>query len=82
MLEAALGARAVIRKQRELWTRDNVLFNLDTVEGMGQVLEVEVKDQDGYDIDSQVSEYRELLEPFLGPDIHGSNEDLVTGVIR
>ena len=82
VLEAALGARAVVRKQRELWTRDNVLFNLDTVEGVGQVLEVEVKDRDGYDINSQVSEYRDLLEPFLGSDIHGSNEDLVAGLIR
>lgn len=82
VLEAALGVRAVVRKHRELWTRDNVLFNLDTVEGVGQVLEVEVKDWEGCDIDSQVSEYRNILEPCLGPKIRGSNEDLVTGVIR
>ena len=60
VLDAALGTRAVVRKQRELWTEDNVLFNLDTVEGVGQILEVEVQDRDGYDIDAQVSEYRDL----------------------
>ncbi len=82
VLDAALGTRAVVRKQRELWTRENVLFNLDTVEGVGQVLEVEVKEQEGCDIDAQVSEYRRLLGPCLGPDIHGSNEDPVAGVPR
>lgn len=51
VLEAALGVRAVVRKHRELWTRDNALFNLDTVEGVGQILEVEVKDWEGYDMD-------------------------------
>ena len=79
VLDAALGTRAVVRKQRELWTRENVLFNLDTVEGVGQILEVEVKEQEGYDIDAQVTEYRRLLGPCLGPNIHGSNEDLVAG---
>ncbi len=82
VLDAALGTKAVVRKQRELWTKDNVLFNLDTVEGVGQILEVEVKDWDGYDIDSQVSEYRDLFGPCLGPDIHGSNEDLVAEASR
>ena len=69
----------MVRKQRELWTREDALFNLDTVEGVGQILEVEVKGQEGYDIDAQVTEYRRLLGPFLGPDIQGSNEDLVAG---
>ena len=82
VLDAALGIRAVVRKQRELWTKDNALFNLDTVEGVGQVLEVEVKDGYGFDIDAQVGEYRRLLGPCLGPDIRGSNEDLVAGESR
>ena len=42
MLDAALGIRAVVRKQRELWRKDNVTFNLDTVETVGQILEVEI----------------------------------------
>ena len=80
MLEAALGARAVVRKQRELWRKDNVIFNLDNVEGVGQILEVEVKDEDGCDIDQQLDEYRSVLGPVMGSYIVGSNEDLVTAL--
>ena len=77
VLEAALGVRAVVRKRRELWRKDNVIFNLDTVDGVGQILEVEVQDADNCDIDAQVDEYRSLFAPCLGHDIVGSNEDLV-----
>ncbi len=77
VLEAALGVRAVVRKQRELWRKDNVVFNLDTVEGVGQVFEVEVMGQEGVDIEKQLAENRRRFGPYLGPDISGSNEDLV-----
>lgn len=77
VLAAALGLSAIVRKQRELWRKDNVVFNLDTVEGVGQILEVEVQAQDGWDIDLQIAEYQRLFEPCLGDHIVGSNEDLV-----
>lgn len=77
VLAAALGVSAVVRKERELWRKDNVVFNLDTVEGVGQIFEVEVQSQDGCDIDRQISEYQMLFEPCLGDHIVGSNEDLV-----
>ena len=77
VLAAALGIRAIVRKQRELWRKDNVVFNLDTVEGVGQILEVEVQAQEGRDIDLQITEYQRLFEPCLGDHILGSNEDLV-----
>ncbi len=77
VLDAALGIRAVVRKQRELWRKENAVFNLDTVEDVGQVFEVEVKAVDGNDAEAQVAEYRRLFSPFLGEDILGSNEDLV-----
>ncbi len=77
LLEAALGISAVVRKQRELWAKDNVVFNLDTVEGVGRIFEVEVQAQDGCDIDLQIAEYQRLFEPCLGNHIVGSNEDLV-----
>ena len=80
MLEAALGVRAVVRKQRELWRKDNVVFNLDRVEGVGQLLEVEVLAQDGCDIDALAKEYRRLFAPCLGSYIIGSNEDLVAAI--
>ena len=77
-LAAALGVRVIVRKQRELWRKDNVIFNLDNVDGVGQILEVEVQAQDGYDIDAQLAGYIRLFEPCLGDRIVGSNEDLVT----
>ena len=76
MLDVALGIRAVVRKERELWRKENVVFNLDTVEGIGPVFEVEVKAEGEYDVDAQVAEYRRLFGPYLGDDILGSNEDL------
>ena len=78
VLEAALGVKAIVRKQRELWRKDNVVFNLDTVEGVGRIFEVEVQAQDGCDPDLQLNEYRRLFEPGLAGYISGSNEDLVT----
>ena len=80
VLEAALGCKAVVRKQRELWLKDNVIFNLDTVEGVGKILEVEVQDDQGCDIDAQVDEYRSLFGPYLNGYITGSNEDLVAAI--
>ena len=80
VLESALGARAIVRKKRELWLKGNVIINLDTVEGVGQILEVEVQDEEGCDIDLQVDEYRNLLGPYLSGYISGSNEDLVAAI--
>ena len=77
VLEAALGSRVIVRKQRELWHKDNIKFNLDTVEDVGQIFEVEAQAKDGRDIDAQVEHYRRRLGPFLGTYIVGSNEDLV-----
>ncbi len=77
VLAAALGVRAVVHKQREFWRKDNVKFHLDTVTGVGRILEVEVQDAAGCDIDTQLDEYRRLFAPCLGSDIVGSNEDLV-----
>ncbi len=77
VLKAALGIQAIVRKRRELWHKDNVIFNLDNVDGVGQILEVEVQDKEGMDIESQIQEYRSIFEPFLGDFICGSNEDLV-----
>lgn len=76
VLDAALGVKAVVRKQREQWIKDNVKFNLDQVETIGQVLEVEIMSQEGQDIEAQLTEYRKLFDPHLDEHIVGSNEDL------
>ena len=78
ILDSTLGVRAVVRKSRELWRKDNTIFNLDTVESVGQIFEVEVQAEGMRDIDAQVDEYRRIFCPHLGQTIDGSNEDLVT----
>jgi adenylate cyclase class 2 len=80
ILDAALGVRVIVHKQRELWRKDNVVFNLDTVEDVGQVFEVEAQARDNWDSDQQVLESRRLFGPYLGQDIVGSNEDLAPHV--
>ncbi len=81
MLDAVLGVRAVVNKQREIWTKDNVVFNLDDVESVGKILEVEIRLDGGFDVEAQLKEYQELFGPYLGDEIDGSNEDLVDGLI-
>ena len=78
VLDVALGVRVIVRKQRELWRKENIEFNLDTVEGVGQILEVEIQEIDGCDIEDQVKECRILFGPYLGSNVDGANEDLVT----
>ena len=77
VLDAALGIRVIVRKRRELWVKENIIFNLDTVEDVGQIFEVEAQQEDGYDIEVQVGECRRLFGPYLGSRIANSNEELV-----
>jgi adenylate cyclase, class 2 len=77
LLEAALGVRAIVRKRREVWTKENARFNLDEVEGVGTIFEVEVEGKEGDDSSKQLAGYRELFAPHLGAEIAGSNEDIV-----
>jgi predicted adenylyl cyclase CyaB len=77
LLEAALGVRAVVRKRREVWRKDNATFNLDRVKGVGTIFEVEVHAVGGQNDVAQLSRYRQLFGPHLGAEIEGSNQDLV-----
>ena len=77
VLDVALGNRVIVLKCRELWHKENIKFNLDTVENIGQIFEVEAQEQDGCDIVAQVEECRRRFGPYIGSYITGSNEDLV-----
>ena len=79
LLEAALGLRTTVHKRREVWRKDNIVFNLDAVRNVGQIFEVEIE-FDGPCANhrpQQAPHYRKLFEPYLGADITESNEDLV-----
>jgi predicted adenylyl cyclase CyaB len=42
LLDRMLGSRACVRKRREVWLCRNARIHLDTVEGLGQFIEIEV----------------------------------------
>lgn len=47
VLTHALGVKAVVDKQREIYFIDNVKLHIDTVEDLGYFLEIEAIDYDG-----------------------------------
>ena len=76
LLAEALGVSAVVRKRREVWRSGRTRFNLDRVEGIGQVFEAEIGLADGEDGQAEAERLLVLLAPHLGEAIEGSNEDL------
>ena len=42
-----LGAQGCVRKRREVWLYRNARIHLDTVEGLGQFIEIEVVVKEG-----------------------------------
>ncbi len=83
-LSDALGVKVVVRKTRELWRKDNAVFHLDKVRGVGDIFEIELKtDSKNMKLDEKKFDgYRAKLRPYLGKIIKGSNEDLVFAAER
>ena len=77
MLAAALGVSVVVRKRREQWHAPRTLFNLDMIEGVGNVFEAEVAADDPAEADALIARYQALFGPYLGPPVGTSNEDLL-----
>ena len=63
LLERMLGPRACVRKRRELWLYKNARIHLDTVEGLGQFIEIEVVVTDGM---AQARALMKVLREALG----------------
>ena len=47
LLDQILGAQGCVRKRREVWLYKNARIHLDTVEGLGRFIEIEVVVTDG-----------------------------------
>ncbi|MBI4202011.1 MAG: CYTH domain-containing protein [Chloroflexi bacterium] len=77
-LVTALGVRTVVAKKREVWQRGDVVFNLDTVHNVGDIIEVEIVGAHQQTGEGHASFYRSVFGPYLGPEITVSNEDLIT----
>ncbi len=62
ILNSAIGIRAVVCKQRFVYIYNDVRIHLDTVEGLGQFLELEAVSREGI----SMSECRSRVEDLLG----------------
>ena len=79
-LSKALGLKVVVEKRRELWRKENTVFNLDRVKNIGNIFEVEVwttprtikADK------KKFADYRKKLLPYLNKIVSGSNENLIS----
>lgn len=80
IVAAALGIENVVRKQREVWRTEHVIFNLDQLHGVGQIFELELDVGGPLPPGPEADYYRQLFRPYLEAEIHGSNEDLVAAL--
>lgn len=66
ILEASVGVKTVVNKNRKIYFIDNVKFHFDKVEGLGEFLEIEAIDKDGTlgieKIKAQCQYYQHLLQ--------------------
>jgi adenylate cyclase class IV len=78
-LKVSLGVVVVVEKQREVWRKDNTVFHLDKVKGVGNLFEVELQKIGKITATDRVlfAKYQNDLLPHLGKVIKGSNIDLV-----
>ena len=72
LLDRMLGPRACVRKRREVWLYRNARIHLDTVEGLGRFIEIEVVVTEGM---PQARALMEELRAVLGI----RKKDLVAG---
>lgn len=81
VLSAALGIWKVVDKQREIAFIDNVKFHLDTVEGLGEFMEIEAIDVDGSlgeaHLQQQCEHYMTLLGVKTADLLTNSYSDMV-----
>lgn len=78
-LKDSLGVKGIVEKIREVWRKENTVFYLDKVKGVGNLFEVELqKNGKITQKDKAVfKSYQDKLLPVLEKVISGSNIDLV-----
>jgi len=64
-----------------MWRKDNTVFHLDEVVGVGKIFEIELqKNGNIAEKDKELFfSYQKQVSPWLGKVIKGSNVDLVLG---
>lgn len=71
------GQAITIKKDREVWSKNHVVFHLDTVEGVGKIFEIELLQLETTPVNVDLEGYKQLFQNYLLDKIEGSNEDLV-----
>jgi predicted adenylyl cyclase CyaB len=77
LLERMLGAQGCVRKRREVWLYRNARIHLDTVDGLGRFIEIEVVVTEGMPQARELMmELREVLGISSGDLLAGSYGEL------
>lgn len=77
-LQKTLGVKAVVSKKRELWKKENTVFHLDKVRGIGKIFEIESTIQGNRKIAEKIfNQYKKKLLSHLQQIIKASNLDLI-----
>jgi adenylate cyclase class 2 len=80
LLTSALGVRTVVRKRRTLFIYRNSRIHIDSVEGLGDYLEIEVLVLHGKRQARQMyDELRKIFSPVINRIVPGSYSDLIEG---
>jgi adenylate cyclase, class 2 len=66
VLAKALGIKAVVDKKRKIYFIENVKFHFDTVQGLGNFIEVEAIDKDGSISKEKLQEQCDFYAVLLG----------------
>lgn len=78
ILSSVFGKAKIINKKREVWKKENFIFHLDEVVGVGGIFEIELVGQfesNGYE--KLINECLSQLKGCSLTKIQGSNEDIV-----
>ena len=79
-LKKALGVKAIVKKQREIYILKNIRFHIDNVVGLGKFIEIEVRgerESQLIKLREQISEYLKLFNIKPVDLIAGSYSDLL-----
>lgn len=78
-LKGVLGVKVIVKKRREVWRKENTVFHIDNVRGVGGIFEIELQKHDKITSSDKklFKNYQDKLLPYLGKVIKGSNLDLV-----
>jgi predicted adenylyl cyclase CyaB len=80
LLTSALGVRTVVRKKRTLFIYRNSRIHIDSVEGLGDYLELEVQVQHGKRQARRIYvELRKNFSPVIERIVPGSYSDIIEG---